>query len=112
MAFEALIGLLETGAGARTSYDPCCFSVGASSDSASSAQLGTEPLGAVGGTEFDSLEGVVVPEEGLLGVAWEDTEVDMPFAACAYEKGTGAAETSLPERREVAIVLACVTSDS
>jgi hypothetical protein len=54
----------------------------ADSDSASSAQLGAGPVEPFTVVEVVSLAGVAAPDAGLLCV----TGVDMPFAACAYEK--------------------------
>ena len=85
--FCAVLGFAGTGAaGARFSRELCgfsVFSVAVSSASASSAQLGTEPRDAVEGVTLVSFAGVVVPEEGLLGVAGDEVELERPFAACA-----------------------------
>jgi hypothetical protein len=61
------------------------FVVGCSledSVSASSAQLFTWAMEVIGALEASSLASVAEPEDGLL----TGTGLEMPFAACAYEK--------------------------
>jgi hypothetical protein len=83
--------------GAAVSWTVVCFEVAAAwllpwvsvretSASASSAQLGTEPMGAleaaVEGVVAASFDGVVAPEDCLVEAG---AGVDSPLAACAYE---------------------------
>lgn len=81
------------------------FSELASFASASSAQLVTEVPVALAGVGAASLDGVKVPEDGLDEGAVDGPVEDRPLAAWAYENGTGAAVTSLPDRRGVAAMV-------
>jgi len=80
-------------------------SAGDTMASVSSAQFIPEgPVGIVAGTGAESLDGVIVPDAALLEAPVEAPE-DIPLAACAYENGTAAAATSLPDRRGVVAMI-------
>lgn len=68
------------------------FVVGCSvedSVSASSAQLFTWAIEVIGAFEASSFAGVAEPDAGLL----TDTGLEIPFAACAYEKVAAISKT-------------------
>lgn len=54
------------------------------------------------GVKLKSFAGVIEPEVALLDCAVEGTDVDRPFAACAYETGAGdGAEAAGKELRSI-----------